>query len=43
LPEGHGEATLNLEAVPEPATIFVWSILGAIGAAIGWYRRRKSA
>ncbi|MCC6126689.1 MAG: hypothetical protein IT426_17140 [Pirellulales bacterium] len=26
--------------VPEPATIVVWSLLGAIGLAYGWWRRR---
>jgi fibro-slime domain-containing protein len=29
--------------VPEPATIIIWSLLGALGMTIGWWRRRKAA
>ena len=29
--------------VPEPATLIVWSLLGASGIAVGWSRRRKRA
>jgi hypothetical protein len=28
--------------IPEPASLIVWSLLGAVGIAIGW-RRRKAA
>ncbi len=27
---------------PEPATIVVWSLLGALGLGFGWWRRRKA-
>ena len=30
-------------AVPEPATIMVWSLLGGCGIGLGWWRRRKAA
>ncbi|MBN1909149.1 MAG: hypothetical protein JW818_05365 [Pirellulales bacterium] len=49
----HGEAPdsalvrLTVEysesAVPEPSTLLIWSLLGALGLAGGWHRRRKSA
>jgi len=29
--------------VPEPSTLVVWSLLGASGAAIGWWRRKRKA
>jgi len=30
----------NLQVVPEPATIIIWSLLGALGFGLGWSRRR---
>jgi hypothetical protein len=30
-------------AVPEPATIIVWSLLGGCGIALGWQRRKRAA
>ena len=30
-------------AIPEPCTLLVWSLLGASGVTIGWSRRRKRA
>jgi hypothetical protein len=30
-------------AVPEPASLAIWSVLALVGAGVGWRRRRKSA
>lgn len=38
---GTGSVTVTVEGVPEPASLAVWSILGAVGMAYG-YRRRKA-
>ncbi len=35
-------ATMNLEAVPEPATIIVWSLLGLAAVGFGAWRRRAA-
>ena len=29
--------------VPEPSTLAIWSLLGVLGIAFGWNRRRKAA
>ena len=29
--------------VPEPCTLIVWSLLGASGVGIGWWRRKRKA
>jgi len=29
--------------IPEPSTLIVWSLLGASGVTLGWWRRRKRA
>jgi hypothetical protein len=29
--------------IPEPCTLIVWSLLGASGIGIGWWRRRRAA
>ena len=34
---------LQLETVPEPSTLIVWSLLGTIGLGLGWWRKRKAA
>ena len=28
--------------VPEPATFIIWSLLGALGVSLDWWRRRKA-
>jgi hypothetical protein len=28
---------------PEPSAFLIWSILGGLGIAIGWWRKRKAA
>jgi hypothetical protein len=30
-----------LTPIPEPSTFIIWSLLGALGITIGWWRRRK--
>jgi len=30
-------------SIPEPCTLVVWSLLGASGIGIGWWRRRRAA
>jgi len=41
----HAELWLRAEfsAVPEPASIAVWSLLGGLGLIVGWRRRRRAA
>jgi hypothetical protein len=39
LPPAASSATV----IPEPATIIVWSLLGGLGIAIGWSRRKRAA
>ena len=34
-------ANVNLEAVPEPASIIVWSLIGLAFGGVAWRRRRK--
>ena len=34
---------VNMSAVPEPASLAIWSIIGLTFTGIGWWRRRKSA
>jgi len=36
---GDGISTI----IPEPASLIAWSLLGCLGVAIGWWRRRKAA
>jgi len=37
------EAEIPKGVVPEPASLVVWSLLGGLGIAVVWYRRRKHA
>jgi len=32
-----------LSVVPEPSTLAIWSLLGGLGIAVAWRRRRKAA
>jgi hypothetical protein len=37
------DVSLTAEAIPEPATIIVWSLLGLAGAGLGRWRRKRAA
>ncbi len=37
-----GNVTLAITAVPEPASVTVWSLLGMAGIGYGWQRKRRS-
>jgi len=39
LAKSHDPALANVQ-IPEPTTIIIWSMLGALGLAVGWRRRR---
>ena len=32
-----------VEPIPEPSTFIIWSLLGALGITIAWWRRRRGA
>lgn len=32
----------DVSPIPEPSTLIIWSLLGTLGIAVGWWRRRKS-
>ncbi|MGO9109779.1 MAG: hypothetical protein ACLP9L_11145 [Thermoguttaceae bacterium] len=34
---------LTTQAVPEPSTFIVWSLLGTLALGLGWWRKRKAA
>jgi hypothetical protein len=34
---------LEGNVVPEPSTLAIWSLLGALGITVGWWRRRRRA
>jgi hypothetical protein len=35
--------TFKQTVIPEPGTLLIWSVLGALGTAFGWWRRRRKA
>ena len=37
------QRAVTATAVPEPASIVVWSLLGSLGVTLGWYRRKRAA
>ena len=37
------EAGTNVTITPEPTAFIIWSLLGALGLTIGWWRRRRAA
>ena len=37
------EGVLDIKAIPEPATLIIWSLLGALGIVYGWRRRQRTA
>ncbi len=39
----HEAWVATIEPIPEPASLLVWSLLGASGVGIGWWRRRRQA
>jgi hypothetical protein len=36
-----GSVTATITAIPEPASVIVWSLLGTIAITVGWLRQRK--
>ena len=32
---------VRIEAIPEPATLMIWSLLAGLGVTLGWRRRKK--
>ena len=38
---GHAQFLAEYDVIPEPSTVIVWSLLGASGVGIGWWRRRR--
>jgi len=30
-------------SIPEPSTVIIWSLLGALGSGVGWWRKRRGA
>ena len=35
--------TLSVSPIPEPSTLIIWLLLGAIGITVGWWLRRRKA
>jgi len=36
-----GDFAFVITTVPEPSTFIIWSLLGALGITVGWWRRRS--
>ena len=36
-------AVPNVDSVPEPSTLIVWSLLSTLAVGLGWWRKRKAA
>jgi len=34
---------ITFEPIPEPSSLSVWALLGALGIGLGWWRRRRKA
>jgi len=43
VPEGNVPSGAPVQATPEPAAILIWSLLGAFGLSVRFYRRRRAA
>lgn len=39
--ESSGDITLQAQHIPEPSTLLIWSLLGGLAVALGWWRRRR--
>ncbi len=39
----NGAIKFESSPIPEPTALIVWSLLGALGVTIGWWRRRRAA
>ena len=38
---GFGVDNLSYSPVPEPSTLIIWSLLGALGLSVAWWRRKS--
>jgi hypothetical protein len=41
--QGYTATFVSDSEVPEPTTLTIWSMLGALGISVGWWRRWKAA
>jgi hypothetical protein len=41
--DGHDyEVFVYRAVIPEPSTFIIWSLLGALGVTVGWWRGRRA-